>query len=117
MSDEDRHVQGFCPRGCGETLLLGDGGHVTCGYLECPDPSAADTILRDRETEHIVLFGEKGFSIQHPLRERVDGELFDCRLHACCRALGGPPRTPGRYRATLVDGDWKFQSVGEPGLS
>jgi hypothetical protein len=32
--------------GCGETLFLGAGGHVTCSYIPCPDPSATDDVLR-----------------------------------------------------------------------
>ena len=39
-------VSGQCPMGCGRTLMLGEGGHVTCSFLSCPDPTAADTILQ-----------------------------------------------------------------------
>ncbi|MET8080052.1 DUF6085 family protein [Streptomyces sp. NPDC005303] len=40
-----QEVRGRCPA-CGWTsLFLGDGGHVTCSRLECPDPSAADELL------------------------------------------------------------------------
>lgn len=39
-------VQGRCPA-CGNSLLfLGEGGHVTCSLDECPNPSAADELLR-----------------------------------------------------------------------
>ena len=38
-------IQGRCPA-CGwASLFLGDGGHVTCSRLECPNPSAADDLL------------------------------------------------------------------------
>lgn len=38
-------VKGICPRGCGPTLFLGDGGYVTCGWHACPEPDAASTRL------------------------------------------------------------------------
>lgn len=41
MSD----VQGRCPACGGASLFLGEGGHVTCRRLDCPDPSAADDML------------------------------------------------------------------------
>ncbi|HXS32224.1 MAG TPA: DUF6085 family protein [Solirubrobacterales bacterium] len=92
------NVRGHCPIGCGETLFVGGGGHVTCSYETCPRPAAVDELLAERETEHIVVFTPTNFSIQHPLRERLDGELFDCELHAHLSNLGGPPVAPGRYR-------------------
>lgn len=91
-------VQGYCPMGCGETLFLGSGGYITCGYVECPRPDAATDILAERETEHIVLLESRTFSIQHPLKERLDGELFLCNLHDELTNIGGPPRLPGKYR-------------------
>lgn len=93
-------VAGYCPMGCGEKLYLGVGGYITCGWLQCPHPDAASTILGDGETQHIVVLEQDTFSIQHPLRERLNGDLFDCGLHAWIVALDGPPRTPGRYRVT-----------------
>lgn len=92
-------VAGFCPMGCGETLFTGSGGHVTCSYFQCPNPCAVDELLAERETEHIVVFGPEGFDIQHPLRERIGGELFKCGLHQFCANLDGPPVKTGRYRA------------------
>lgn len=44
MSDYPK-VQGYCPMGCGATLFLGEGGHITCSWLECPRPHAADELL------------------------------------------------------------------------
>lgn len=38
-------VAGRCPMGCGETLFLAVGGHVTCSYAECPRPDAAADLL------------------------------------------------------------------------
>lgn len=39
-------ITGRCPMGCGATLFLGAGGHVTCSWIECPNPAAADELLR-----------------------------------------------------------------------
>ena len=104
-------VAGFCPMGCGETLFTGSGGHVTCSYIECPNPCAVDELLAERETEHIVIFDEDdGFVIKHPLRERIEGNLFDCVLLGDLRSMGRPPAKPGRYRATPIgnEGKWHF---------
>jgi hypothetical protein len=90
-------VAGFCPV-CGrESLMLGAAGHVTCGHLECPRPDAASELLADRETEHIVVFDRTGYTIRHPLRERLDDALMACALHAYCLLHRRPD---GRYRAT-----------------
>lgn len=38
-------VAGFCPT-CGHgVLMLGDGGHVVCTLIDCPNPDAADELL------------------------------------------------------------------------
>lgn len=100
-----RRLHGYCPMGCGETLFLSDSGHVECSNVDCPRRDTVDTILAESETEHIVLVDEGGFSLQHPLRERVDGELFDCQVHGRMRGLDGPPAAPGRYRVTIHQPD------------
>ena len=105
---DDRTVDGFCPMGCGKTLFLGDGGYVTCSYLHCPNRAAVADILADRETEHIVTFSAAGFTIRHPLRERLGDALMDCALHSYCEGLDGPPVALGRYRATGHGRTWKW---------
>ncbi len=103
VAEGSPRVAGHCP-GCGGTsLFLANGGHLTCARLDCPDPCAADRVLADRETEHIVVIGETSFNLQHPLRERGE-DLFACDMHARLSALDGPPARPGRYRVTH-DGD------------
>lgn len=103
-------VAGHCPMGCGRTLFVAKGGHITCSWHDCPHPGAVDDLLADPETEHVVTFDDKGFAIQHPLRERLDGELFDCRLHQDLRDLAGPPVRPGRYRARRHEPDGYSES-------
>lgn len=100
------HVKGYCPACGGETLFLGSGGYVTCSRLDCARPEAVSTLLDDQETEHVVTFAEKGFTIRHPLIERLDGVLEDCPLHRSILALAGPPVQPGRYRARPTDDGW-----------
>lgn len=108
-------VQGYCPACGGESLFLGSGGYVTCSRLDCRNPSAASDILDDRETEHVVTLWANDFSIRHPLRERLNGDLNDCKLHQQLKTLAGPPRVPGQYRVYMSD-DWPahaWESIAE----
>jgi hypothetical protein len=100
MSDK---VQGRCPWCGGNSLFLGSGGYVTCSHSECDNPSGITDLL-DGETEHIVVLRDNDFTIQHPMRERLAGELFECGLHGYLGNLGGPPRVPGRYRVMWREG-------------
>lgn len=109
-----RNVAGNCPMGCGETLFVGSGGYITCSYVRCPRPDAVSVILGERETEHVVQLKQHDFSILHPLRERLDDELLRCDLHTYLIGLDGPPRQPGRYRARLVDGTWRWEEASKP---
>lgn len=100
--------------GCGETLFLSGEGYVCCEGLRCPRHTAPSEILADAETEHIVVLRERNFDVQHPLRERIGGELFDCELHQYLHSLDGPPASPGRYRAVKEHGSrWMFTKVAE----
>jgi len=105
-------VRGFCPMGCGSTLILGSGGGVTCGYLDCPRPEAPSELLAIAETEHVVHFYETNFAILHPLRERLDivdyEGLEDCPLHQYLHDLDGPPIQPGRYRVIDEGAHWAY---------
>ncbi|MFF0597886.1 DUF6085 family protein [Streptomyces antibioticus] len=109
-------VTGYCPMGCGETLQRAPDGTVACTDTTCPRPHAITAILLERETEHIVQFDPDGFTIRHPLRERLDDALMHCELHRFCVSRSGPPAEgPGRYRAIhLGPRDWAFQRIGEP---
>lgn len=94
-------VEGCCPMGCGETLFLGAGGFVTCSVDVCPNPEATSLILQDPETEHVAKMTGDSWSVQHPLRERLDGDLFACDVHEALTELNGCPVTPGMYRVRL----------------
>lgn len=91
-----------------------DHGELSCLSVACKRPRAASELLTDPEIEHIVVFDEQGFTIQHPLRERMDGDLFNlftCGLHAHLRALDGPPDPIGRYRAAESYGRWTLEHL------
>lgn len=104
------NVQGHCPMGCGKTLFLAADGYVTCSWAHCPNPSAVADLLAVNEPHHIVELTERDFRLQHPMRERLEGELFDCALHQFLNGLDGPPRKPGRYEA-VGDGPWTFLAL------
>lgn len=89
--------------GCGKTLHLGEDGCVFCIRKTCPDPSAMCDIMRDPETEHVVVFTLTGFTIRHPLKERLGDALLTCDLQELLSAQG-PPQVHGRYRATRAPG-------------
>lgn len=102
-------VLGFCPMGCGRTVGVVDGRLKCLGGDElCPRPHAAAELLAEEETEHIIAFDAEGWTIQHPLRERLDDGLFSCELTAFLRVAmrTGPPNPLGRYRATCSRGNW-----------
>lgn len=116
----DRTIAGHCPMGCGTTLFVGAGGHITCSLIGCPRPTAVDELLHDQETEHVVAFTETGFTVRHPLHERLDERLDDalmssCFLHEDIAAMSGPPVKPGRYRArSKQHGGWTWEPLAEP---
>lgn len=99
MSDK---VQGRCPMGCGETLFLGEHGYITCSWESCPNPSAASTLLIEHTNDwHDVSLGDEGsFLIAHPIRERIEGSLATCPLHADIKFFieQGMPIAAGVYR-------------------
>lgn len=102
--DSVRLVDGYCPMGCGKSLVLSEGGVVFCDDVDCPRPTAASEILGDPETEHIVELGETTFTVRHPLRERLDDQLMECALHRWIAARDEPPEPPGRYRVAVPPG-------------
>jgi hypothetical protein len=117
-------VRGYCPNGCGETLFLGAGGHVTCslvgsdrsGDRGCPDPALLDKILSDPETEHTIQVGRTTFTLQHPLRERGRADtLHECELHQWVANQSKPPVDPGTYRVRgSTAAGWTFEPAAEP---
>lgn len=113
----DMKVAGCCPQGCGETLQRrGSDGVVWCGARDCPRPDSVHLVLQDPETEHVVSVGEFGYTIQHPLRERVHGALFECSVHAdVSNTVDERMGEPGRYRVTWTeDRELKWELLEGP---
>lgn len=103
-----RDVQGYCPA-CGErTLHLTSGGFIKCLNHDCTRRDAASLLLMDSEVEHLVDLTDEGFTVKHPLRERVEGDLFDCDIFAHVQAdinNDWVSKGPGRYRVVFVGHD------------
>jgi uncharacterized protein DUF6085 len=110
-------VQGYCPVGCGKTLTLSAKGFVECINPSCTNPSAAAKLLQDRETEHLVrLYAEADFTAKHPLRERIEGELFDCSIGAAMLTRMARDLEPGMYRVArspIGPGGWSYEPINE----
>jgi hypothetical protein len=109
-----QRVSGECPMGCGRTLFLGEGGHVTCSLLGCPNPGGVDELLH-LDHEHYAVLDEQRFTVEHPARERIDGNMHDCPLHVYLRQLDGAPMKPGRYRVVGTPSGWAFQECPRSG--
>lgn len=109
----DPRINGHCPA-CGQDELIMDyaTADIRCGGNGCPRPTAAHEILSDRETHHRVTFTDGGFTIRHPLRERLDDALMRCDLHYELGNRINAPVPPGEYRALDHDGRWSFVEVG-----
>ncbi|MFF2094834.1 DUF6085 family protein [Streptomyces sp. NPDC058202] len=109
-------IAGHCPMGCGETLQRRDSdGAIVCQGSACSRPEAVHELLQVQETEHVVQFGAQGFTVLHPLRERLDDTLMTCDLHLYCARMPGPPdEGVGRYRATdFGPNRWVFLRTAE----
>lgn len=112
----DHKIAGYCPMGCGQTLFRGSGGYITCSWVSCPCPDAVATLLENPETEHIVVISDETFDVQHPLRERLQSDLFRCDLHDWFRTRSGHWTRPGRYRVLgsgSVEAPYNFVRVSD----
>lgn len=85
--------------GCGSTLALTIAGRVICDDEGCPNPDAAAMVLDDGEAAHIAVFAGDGYTIRHPLRERIGDALMTCTLHEFLRD-SEVRVAAGRYRVT-----------------
>jgi hypothetical protein len=104
------HIAGFCPFGCGETLVVADGGHIVCNAQDCDNPTAVDQLLH-LPLDHFVYFTEQGFTVEHTLKERITGTMASCDLQRDLITLAGMPvLEPGRYRAVRHQADGYSES-------
>lgn len=109
-------VKGYCPACGNQTLRVledeSDPTPVVCVGENCPDMGAVHRILQDAQTDHVVHFSGSGFTIRHPLRERIDDALMDCELHLALMGMPGPPDgRPGRFRMFWKDGRWDMERL------
>ena len=104
-------VEGYCPM-CGRAALIKMGSRLMCTDDRCPNPLGLHILLQNRMiSDHLVRVGEDGFSVQHPMRERLNGELFVCGLHVGLSQAEEAPVEPGLYVATLVNDAWDLTRV------
>ena len=99
-------LEGYCPMGCGATLYRSPNGYTVCGNADCPDFIAATRILDDEETEHAVQVGTVGWTIRHPLRERLGDALTLCTLNEHMSSYRPGAVKPGLYRAGQGENGW-----------
>lgn len=104
-------VAGYCPMGCGETLVVGIvSKKILCQSPSCPDPKALARIIgTENVVHHIAFIGEDGFALLHPLREReaVEGSdpdrHFDCNLQKWLSGVEGIADLPVPVGVYIVE--------------
>ncbi len=108
-----------CPA-CGEygVLYRGFQGRITCSGEKCPDAGAVHNLLNDPQImEHLVRVTDHGWTIRHPLRERIGDALFACDLgnHLTGQRAKNPDLSPGVYRLDSSPRGrvWHLTPVGE----
>lgn len=102
--------------GCGETLAVFPWGQrmvIECQAPQCSRPTAVRELLRDTETEHRVVIDDDGFTIRHPLRERLDEALLQCDFHVYLSRIPSDLVDPGSYRAVRSVSGWNFERIGD----
>jgi hypothetical protein len=80
-------IQGRCPACRGASLFLGEGGHVTCRRIDCPNPAAADQLLH----------GEQPTQLGKPCCGKDIGH------HLACPVGRGEPSPPGPTATQATD--------------
>lgn len=90
-------VNGLCPMGCGPTLYLDSEGFVTCQNSACPRPLAPSEALHQGD-DHIVWFTDDGYTVEHTMKERIEGTMATCEHNEALQRLDGPPAPNGRYK-------------------
>jgi Family of unknown function (DUF6085) len=108
------YMKGFCPLGCADGLVVGpDRFSLMCPSPTCPRPGAVMEIITDLETEHVAVLTDGGYTIRHPLRERLDDALLTCDLGEWMDQQNFPPAPSGRYRVIRIEGRWSWFALAE----
>lgn len=99
-------INGYCPMGCGETLWATLERGIICRNRDCPDATVVSKVLSDPEVGHIAQVGVAGWTLMHPLHERLgeQPEMFTCAVAQWLRSHSEAPADAGTYRV-LPDGD------------
>lgn len=88
--------------GCGPTLVLNYNGQVACSNPHCPDALMIDKVISHEAMEkHVVILDDEGFSIQHPLSERLT-DMTQCDVHKAMHEQDEAPAAPGRYYISVT---------------
>lgn len=80
MNVED--VRGKCPACHNETLFLGSGGYVTCGWTDCPAPDAASQLLYMDMSTKIELKAWMDEDNHLRIRDQYDREFNAVPAHS-----------------------------------
>lgn len=96
---EMRKVEGACPACRSESLFLGADGHVTCSWIECPDPCAPDRRLHKDKRPTIALRLFKGGDLYQAI-----ARCNECRSFALLR---------NGERPAADAADWLSQHMAE----
>lgn len=102
-----------CPVCNHELAYTKSHGELTCTWSDCPRPTAATELLSEGETEHLITLTTDGYTIKHPIRERLDDALLNCPLaayiteHAQNMLTAGDLTTNTHYRMWLDSGSYQ----------
>lgn len=84
-----------------------------------PDADLVRALLADpHRNDHILQLNHTGWTLQHPVIERVTGNLFDCHLGQEGDQLQHlwDTQEPGRYIAWLTEGEIWTEPIHETGV-
>ncbi len=73
--------------------------------------NAVDAVLDSlakTEPWHVVEITDTGWTMSHPIVERLTGELLDCAAGGHVGSHETPPLPPGRYRMMETENAWEF---------
>ena len=111
MSKIKHVVTGSCPS-CGRSKVVLIDGNLQCDNPGCKEPDAVSRLLNDQEIHHTIVLEETGFILRHPLLERVDERLMNCKVHATIANMTEAPAPPGAYRLHIdLEEGWLWEPL------